>query len=297
MRRRDFVTGVGAGLAAGAPANSQACTFNGDSDAFKYFSSWHGCSVTFRGRVPQVFTSGAGPSVIVLHEITGAEPALFAFAHRLVLEGFTVFVPILFGTPNHRASLGYTAEQATRICITKEFNCFNGRQSSPIVDWVRQLGASVFASAQTHDPSARGIGVIGLCLTGNFALAMAADEHLLAPVVSEPALPFATLLKPENRASLGLTESELSALKRRLASGMQLAVFRFKDDPIVPLARMTALKELVESSHGTMVGDFNLCPPCPNAHAVFTGHFDPSSSVSQTAFQTLVHFLHERLTT
>jgi hypothetical protein len=36
---------------------------------------------------------------------------------------------------------------------------------------------------------APGVGVIGLCLTGGFGLAMAVDPVVIAPVLGEPSLP------------------------------------------------------------------------------------------------------------
>lgn len=297
MKRQTFVAGVSAGfmLVPGLPG--VACEFNANNTAFHdYFVQWDRFKVPFRGRVPQVYSSGEGPAVIILHEIGGASPAVFAFAHRVASRNFKVIVPVLFGTPNHPASPVYTAEQAARICIGHEFSCLSSHSSSPVIDWVRGLAAEVYKEALLARNSTPGIGVVGLCLTGNFALAMAADEHLIAPVVSEPALPFAVSWLPENRSSLGLSSTEIEALKTRLRRGMDVAAFRFADDPIVPPERMKTLRSIVEGEGAQLIGNVNINRTCPRAHAVFTDHFNPRSPDSLEAFETLISFLKERLT-
>ena len=98
---------------------------------FQYFQPWTGCTAAFAGRVPPVFTAGGGPPVVILHEINGASPALFAFAHRVALRGFSAFVPVLFGTPNGHPSQIFKIVQTVRVCLGREFSCFNARRSSP----------------------------------------------------------------------------------------------------------------------------------------------------------------------
>lgn len=233
--------------------------------------------------------------MVILHEVGGAGPSLFAFAYRVASRGFSAFVPILFGVPNRESSPAATLLRMARMCVGREFSCLNGRKSSPIIDWVRKLGSCVYDDARARGEPSKGIGVVGLCLTGNFALAMVADEHLLAPVVSEPALPFPVPCKPANRSSLGLDRRELAALRARLRRGMELAAFRFQCDPIVPSERMSALRAEVEQSGSRLVGNVDIPRTCPNAHSVFTDHFDPGNPVSIDAFETLIAFLKNKL--
>jgi len=272
-----------------------SCDFNSDSTNFQYFRPWMGCKSAFRGRVLPVFTEGDGPPVVILHEVDGAGPALFAFAHRVARRGFSAWVPILFGKPNQRKSQLYDAVQLVRACFGREFSCLNARKSSPIIDWVRTLGRCVLKEARTKAPDTRGIGVVGLCLTGNFALAMAADDYLLAPVVSEPSLPFPLPCALRNQSSLGLSHAEMKTLKERLRRGMEIAAFRFANDPIVPLERMETLKEVAASCGSRLIGNVNVPPTCPNAHAVFTSHFNPKDQDSVQVFETLIGFLRSKL--
>lgn len=271
------------------------CDFNSNSIAFQYFQPWTGCTRAFGGRVPPVFTAGGGPPVVILHEINGASPALFAFAHRVALRGFSAFVPVLFGTANGHPSQLFKIVQTVKVCLGREFSCFNARRSSPIVNWVRELGSCIYREARAKDPNVGGIGVVGLCLTGNFALAMAADEHLLAPVVSEPALPFPIPCRPENRSALGLDDDEETALRGRLQRGMEIAAFRFANDPVVPLERMNKLREVAAECGSRVVGNPNVPPTCPDAHSVFTSQFNPKDQDSRDAFETLIDFLGSKL--
>lgn len=291
MKRARFIAGVGAGLVGTEGSQAEACTYNQKSTAFNDFTQYTRCRDAFQGRVPPVFRiASSGPPVIVLHEVSGAGPSLFAFAKRVADEGFTPYVPILFGQANHETGKVSTVFEAARLCLRHEFSCLKAGKSSPVVDWVRKLCAVVYAEHRSAHP---GIGVIGLCLTGNFALALADQPHLLAPVVSEPALPFAIL--PELRRDLGLDAKELQTLRQRLRNGLPLAVFRFKGDPIVPNQRMATLQSLVDSCGGKIAGNYNLEPTCRGAHAVFTDHYDPDSATSKQAFAMLIQFLKAQL--
>ena len=61
--------------------------------------SWTPGSYTAGGTTHRTFRKGAGPGVIVIHEIPGITPAVIAFAEDVVGGGFTVVMPSLFGHP------------------------------------------------------------------------------------------------------------------------------------------------------------------------------------------------------
>ena len=71
------------------------------------------------------------------------------------------------------------------VCISREFRVLAVRQSSPITNWLRALCRSLHAEL-----GGKGVGAIGMCLTGNFALALMVDSAVMAPVLSQPSLPF-----------------------------------------------------------------------------------------------------------
>ena len=220
----------------------------------------------------------------MLHELYGAGPTLFRFAHRIADAGFEAYVPILFGTPN--GSLTPKAIfTAARVCLSKEFAAFATQQSAPVADWVRLLGREI--NGRSKHP---GIGVVGLCLTGNFALTLACDDWVAASVASEPALPFG--FTPSSRRDLHLSPAETAQLKHRTDSGFEIMAFRFVNDPFSPAER----DENLRATFAPVLGNGSLKPTCLGAHAVFTDHFDetPASSTA-AAFQMLLAYLRGKL--
>lgn len=159
-----------------------------------------------------VFRRGVGPAVVVIHEIPGITPEVARFARRVADAGFTTLMPSLFGTPGQANSALYIAQQCARACISREFRVLARGRSSPITDWLRALCRAVHAEL-----GGRGIGVIGMCLTGNFALALMVDPAVMAPVLSQPALPLP--VSPSHKGALHLSAAELGTVKHRVAQG------------------------------------------------------------------------------
>jgi dienelactone hydrolase len=130
---------------------------------------------THQGRAHQVYRAGTSPAVIVIHEIPGIHPGMVTFAQRLLQAGYTVYLPSLFGRPGQPASTGAVLRSILQVCVTREFTILADR-TSPVATWLRALAAS--AHRECGGP---GVGAIGMCLTGGFALAMAVDPAVLAP--------------------------------------------------------------------------------------------------------------------
>src|SRR5947207_1161891 len=119
------------------------------------------------------------------------------------------------------------------IILVLYFGNKDGR--SPIVSWLRELCRKMWAEA-----GGPGVGVIGLCMTGNFAISLMADEAVLAPVASEPALPLAPWT-PSRKGALAVTEVELAGALRRCIADQPIMALRFSGDPISPAERLDAL--------------------------------------------------------
>jgi dienelactone hydrolase len=158
------------------------------------------------GDVRDVYRRGVGPGVVVIHEVPGITPEVAGFARRVADEGFTVFLPHLFGTPGKPFSAAYALAGVVHCCISREFHVLAERGSSPITDWLRALCRE--AHRQCGGP---GVGAIGMCMTGNFALALMVDESVMAPVLSQPSLPFP--LTAAKRAAVHLSDADLAVVR------------------------------------------------------------------------------------
>ena len=131
------------------------------------------------------YRKGSGPGVIVIHEIPGITPLVAKFADEVVDAGFTVIMPSLVGTPGKPPSGVYLSQSMAKVCIAKEFTTFAMNRTSPVIAWLRALARSLHAEV-----GGPGVGAVGMCFSGGFALGMMVDDLMLAPVLSQPSLPF-----------------------------------------------------------------------------------------------------------
>ena len=126
-----------------------------------------------------VHVAGAGPAVIVMTEMPGISPHVARFARWVRDAGFTVYLPSLFGrdgaVPDDVA--GVTVFR--RACAGAEFRAFAGNGSSPVTGWLRALARHAHQAC-----GGPGVGAIGMCFTGNFALSMMLEPAMLAPVLA-----------------------------------------------------------------------------------------------------------------
>src|SRR5919204_3804181 len=189
----------------------------------------------YDGVTRRVFRGGSGPAVIVIHEVPGLHPEVIAFGRRVVDAGFTVYMPSLFGTPGKEFGWGYTVRTMPRVCVAREFASFALDRTSPITVWLRRLADD--AHAQCGGP---GVGAVGMCFTGGFALGMMVDDTMLAPVLSQPSLPFP--VGKRRKASIGISDADLELVKARVAQGACVLGLRFSADPAVPPERFETLR-------------------------------------------------------
>ena len=239
-----------------------------------------------------VYRRGSGPGVIVMHEIPGITPPVAAFATRVADEGFSVFMPCLFGTPGQPVSLPYSVSQIARACIDREFSVLASRGSSPITHWLRALCRHAHAEI-----GGKGVGAIGMCLTGNFALALMVDPVVMAPVLSQPSLPFA--ITPAQRRGLHLSDDDLAIVKERASSGCPVLGMRFTHDFMVPKARFDRLRR--ELGEGFEAIEIDSSPGNAHgipltAHSVVTNHLvDEEGHPTRAALERVIDFFKNRL--
>jgi dienelactone hydrolase len=203
-------------------------------------------SFTHDGKERAVYRRGTGPAVIVIAEIPGITPDVVAFADRVVDLGCTAVLPHLFGEPGRKMSGGYALTSIFHGCVSKEFSNWATHKTSPITTWLKAL-----ARHEHEQCGGPGVGVVGMCFTGNFALAMMVDPVVAAPVLSQPSLPFS--LSKKHKADVNLSPADLAAVKARCEAEPDLCVLglRFTGDRMSPGERFATLrKELGDSFVG-----------------------------------------------
>ncbi len=250
-------------------------------------------SATYDGETKTVFRAGSGPGIVVMSEIPGITPEVANFARRLVEAGYTVAMPSLFGTPGKARSGAYIASSFTRACVSREFTCLATGQSSPVIAWLRRLAADLH-----EECGGPGVGAIGMCLTGGFALAMLVEPAVVAPVLSQPSLPLP--LGSTRQADLGLSDEELATVKARVADEpCPVLGLRFTEDPLVRVARFDRLR--TELGDGFVAVEIDSSKGNPHdiprtAHSVVTEDLvDTEGHPTRAALDQVMAFFAERL--
>lgn len=247
---------------------------------------------SYEGVRRTVYRRGEGPGVLIMHEVPGITPEVARFARRVADDGFSVALPHLFGTPGRPLSPGYIARQFARACISREFHVLAAHRSSPITEWLRALARQLHA-----ERGGPGVGAVGMCLTGNFALALMMEPALLAPVVSQPSLPLP--LGAARRGALHCSPEELAQAKRRAAEGAGVLGLRFTADPLCPGERFETLRrEFGAHFEGIEIdsrrGNPNGIPR--TAHSVLTTDLvDEAGHPTRVALDRVLALFRERL--
>lgn len=220
--------------------------------------------------------------VLLLHEIPGLTPETFALAQRLEKDGFRVYMPLLFGKPARRLN----CLRLGLMLLHPASNPFAKSEVSPRIRFAR---ATIDAIAERNP--ARKIGVIGMCLTGNFGIPLLSDPRVGAAVLSQPAVPF--LFK----SALGVSDADIAAAR---SSQKKMFALRFERDKKSPVERWKRLEKefpgqitLHQIPNEQPQGTFP-----PNAHAVLTQWYDetkPDDYPTHVAYRAVSQFLRDNL--
>ncbi|MGI8796579.1 MAG: dienelactone hydrolase family protein [Acidimicrobiia bacterium] len=263
------------------------------ADHSKALAGFEESEFTHDGFTHRVFRAGSGPAVIVIHEAPGLHPDVIEFGRHVVDAGLTVFMPSLFGTPGKEFSMRYALRSLGRACVTREFTAFALDRTSPAIGWLRKLAAD--AHAECGGP---GVGAIGMCFTGGFALGMMVDEAMLAPVLSQPSLPTGPGRK--RKAAVGISDDDFNRVKQRVASdGVCVLGLRFSADKLVPAERFETLRR--ELGDGFIAVEIDSGPGNPHglgkrAHSVVTRDLvDEPGHPTLVARDQVIEFFRERL--
>ncbi|HEX3796145.1 MAG TPA: dienelactone hydrolase family protein [Acidimicrobiales bacterium] len=244
------------------------------------------------GKRRDVYKLGTGPAVIVIAEMPGITPHVADFARRVVAAGCTAVMPHLFGDPGRPASGAYLLKSIGPACVSKEFTALALKKTSPATVWLRKL-----AAAEHEACGGPGVGVVGMCFTGGFALAMMVDDIVLAPVLSQPSLPFP--LGKKYKADIGISDADLARVKERTAEGTCLLGLRFTNDPFCFEERFATLKR--ELGDAFIAVEIDSAPGNPHghpkaAHSVLTEHLqDREGTPTRAALDQTLSFFREKL--
>ena len=224
------------------------------------------------------YRRGSGPAVLVIHEIPGITPTVAQFANDVVERGFTVVMPSLVGSPERESSQLSVAQSMMKICIAKEFTTMALNKTSPVIAWLRALARNVH-----NEVGGPGVGAVGMCFSGGFALGMMVDDIMLAPVLAQPSMPFA-VGKKERGANLNVSPDDEAAIIQRAQDGCQVLGLRFTDDKLVG-NRFATLRE--------KLGDAFIAIELPSTaksdHSTLTKQRDEAS------VQSVLNFFAEKL--
>jgi dienelactone hydrolase len=251
--------------------------------------------ITLDGVAKRVYVAGAGPAVIVMTEMPGISPHVARFARWVRDAGFTVYMPSLFGRDGAVPGLEEGVEVVQKACVSAEFRAFATNESSPVIKWLRALAR--LAHGQCGGP---GVGAIGMCFTGNFALTMMLEPSMLAPVLSQPSLPL------DDPAGLEISPEEINLGRGRLErEDLTVLAYRFEGDRFCRAERFAAYAKalgnrfvgrvLPDSAANTDVAPFFAQRvACP--HSVVTAHLiDEAGQPTTAARDEIITFFARRL--
>ncbi|MFE3124694.1 dienelactone hydrolase family protein [Streptomyces hydrogenans] len=251
--------------------------------------------VEVEGVSKRVYVSGAGPAVVLMPEMPGISPDVARFARWIRDAGLSVYVPSLFGVDGAYPLADAAGAVMRRACVSAEFRAFADGGTSPVVGWLRGLARA--AHAERGGP---GVGAVGLCFTGNFALSMTLEPAVVAPVVNHPSLPL------DDPGGLELGAEDAAAVAERVRrEGLKVLAYRFEDDHWCTGRRFAAYRALLGDAFDGRVlpaGVANTDPPpffrevvgC--AHSVVTAHLvDAAGHPTVRARDEIIAFLAERL--
>lgn len=256
-------------------------------------TGWTCDPFTAAGYTHDVYYKGSGPGVVLIPEMPGVHPGVLALGNYLVDNGFTVAIPSLYGTPGASARSPMLVPTMLRGCVAKEFAALALNKERPVANYLRALARDLNAKTP-----GKGVGVIGQCFSGGFALAAAVDDSVLASVLSQPSVPIA--LSGAHKRDPGFSEKEMKVIEKRAADGGLCALgLRFSGDPMAPAERFTTLKERLGDNFEAI--ELDSSPGNPGgfgrmAHSVLTLEVrDREGQQAYEARKRMMEFLKERL--
>lgn len=244
------------------------------------------------------------PPVLLLHEMPALSPGALDLARRIACHGYRVYVPLLFGTEGENPNNPLLATRGIGFSASRRWRALAADVERPAT---REIAALCREYILPRHEGQR-LGVVGLCLTGGFPLALLGQDppvpRLVAPVMSQPSLPFS--VNAARRKSLGISRRELDTVHKRFLADPALEIlgFRFEGDEVSPGERFVRLGSEFEERFidGTLkAADYHSRDGLPiRAHAVLTDGYRPwlagqLEPAGHYAYRELIAFLDKKL--
>jgi dienelactone hydrolase len=251
--------------------------------------------ITLDGVTKVVHVAGFGPAVIVMTEMPGISPQVARFGRWVRDAAFTVYMPSLFGRDGAVPDAEEGARVFQRACVSAEFRALAANQSSPVTRWLMAL-----AKLAHQESGGPGVGAIGMCFTGNFALTMMLEPSMLAPVLSQPSLPL------NDPAGIEISADDVKAVRERLdRENLTVLAYRFQGDRFCTAERFARYSEalgdrlvarvLPDSAANAEVAPF-FAKHVPTPHSVVTQHLiDEAGQPTIAARDEILAFFAQRL--
>lgn len=224
-----------------------------------------------------VYRRGSGAPVVLIQELPGIGPETLRLADEFVANGFEIVLAHLFG-PLGKVSTGGNLVRV--FCMRREFHLFESNRSSPIVDWLKALCREVRGDY-------KGVGVIGMCLTGNFAISLMGDDSVLAAVSSQPSMP---LMKADQ---LHMSADEIATVRQRIDATAPMHAYRFEGDPMCNAVKFKAIDDAFNEDGVTRIHTHTLPG---NGHSVLTLDFvDEAGHPTRRALDEMLAYFSTQL--
>src|ERR1043166_32683 len=250
-----------------------------------------------------------GPPVLLLHEMPALSADILDLGLRLRDDGFTVYVPLLFGgeKDNSQSTLLFLRRA---IAMRSDPEWLTGKGDAPrrIVDEIAELCRECILRRHHGER----LGVIGNCVTGSIPIALLAKNlpEFVAPAISQPALPMPACSQAAKQ-DIGISPKELLAAQERVRhDDIEIIGFRFQYDGISPSERFVAFRRAFTFGSREYFIDRTL-PKIEyfdqdrldlHSHSVLAGCYHAAkhssgvaTSSTQVAWLRLTNFLHAKL--
>ena len=248
--------------------------------AMQGYTKWACTAPLASGRqvTHDIYSRGEGPIVVIIQELPGIGHETLHLADLFVKDGFKVVLPHLFG-PLGRTSMFRNTLRV--LCMRREFSIFARNKTSPVVDWLRALCQKLKA-----DHGVDGVATIGMCLTGNFAISLMADDAVLASVASQPSLPIA------KHSGLHMSKGDIERIRDRIDVTGPMKAYRFEKDPLCRAAKFNAIDKAFNTDRERVT-----TKTLPGkGHSVLTLDFvDEAGHPTREAFDEVLAYFKDKL--